>query len=207
VIGVGGAVIPRALEVCAPGVKIDAIDIDPAVIHIAKKYFYWRPSRNVRVYAQDGRSFINWTVVNKRPLYDWIIIDAYNDDYVPFHLTTGEFIYTAKRMLAPNGLLIANMCIDDQLYGCEARTFEQIFGNVTPFVGHRSANVILVSQNGRTKPLSIEEAAKISRGLQLPKEANIDLKALVSSLSEDRNWTKGGPVLSDMWAPVENLIK
>ncbi|MDO8683055.1 MAG: fused MFS/spermidine synthase [Armatimonadota bacterium] len=207
VIGIGGAVIPRSLELCAPGVKIDAIDIDPEVIQIAKEYFFWRPSRNVRVFPQDGRSFINWSIVNRQPLYDWIIIDAYNDNYVPFHLTTREFVYIAQRMLAPDGVMAANMYIDDDLYGCEARTFEAVFGNVTALAGHRSGNVILVSQNGRSKPLTMKEAAAAAMKLHLPSKSGIDPRFLVSCLTEEPNWSKNGPTLSDTWAPVENLMK
>lgn len=205
-IGIGGAVIPRALELCAPGVRIDTVDIDPAVIKVARDYFYWRPSKNVRVYAQDGRSFINWALVNKQPPYDWVILDAYNDDYVPFHLTTKEFFQTIKRVLAPDGIVAANMCIDNDLYGCEARTFQEVFGNVTAFAGHRSGNIILVAQNGRPRPLTLAEAAAAARKLHLPPQSRIDLRFIVSCLITDRNWSSDGPVLTDLWSPVETLM-
>ncbi|HUV05097.1 MAG TPA: fused MFS/spermidine synthase [Armatimonadota bacterium] len=206
VIGIGGAVIPRALESCVPGVQVDAVDIDPAVVKVAQDYFYWRPSRNVRVYTQDGRSFINWILMNKRPPYDWVILDAYNDDYIPFHLTTKEFFEAVKRALAPDGIVAANICIDDDLYGCEARTFKEVFGNVTPFAGHRSGNVILVAQNGRTKPLTLAEAAAAARKLRLPPLSGIDLRFIVSCLMTGQNWSSHGPVLTDLWSPVETLI-
>jgi spermidine synthase len=207
VIGVGGGTVPRALEMAFPGVQVDAVDIDPAVIRVAKDFFYWRPSRNVHVYAQDGRSFINWCIVNKRPAYDWVILDAYSEDYVPFHLTTVEFVSTVKRVLAPDGILAANMCIDDDLYGCQARTYKMVFGNVTPFIGHRSGNVILISQNGRAKPLSLKEASAALGHTHLPKGSQIDPRYIISTLSEEQNWSDNGPVLTDMWAPVENLLK
>lgn len=207
VIGVGGGVIPRAMELCAPGVKIDAVDIDPAVIHAAVKYFYWRPSKNVRVFGQDGRSFINWSVVNGQPPYDWIVLDAYSEDYVPFHLTTLEFFHTLSRILAPGGIVTANVSISDDLYGCEARTLNAVFGNVTAFVGHRSANIILVSQNGRTKPMDMREAAKAARKVKLPPEAEIDIRPILSALAQEPNWSAEGPILRDIWAPVENLLK
>ena len=205
VIGVGGGVVPRALEVCCPGAKIDAVDIDPVVLDVAKKYFYWRPSANVRVYAQDGRSFINWAVVNKQPLYDWIVLDAYNDEYVPFHLTTAEFMATVQRMLTPDGVVTANLGIEDDLYGYEARTLSAVYGNLTVFLGHRSANAILVAQNGATKPLTMKAATDAARQLRLPKD--VDSRWLVSCLLREPNWSDKGPILQDTWAPVENLIK
>ena len=207
VIGIGGAVIPRAIELCAPGVQIDAVEIDPTVIKVAREYFYWRPSKNVRVFAQDGRSFINWALMNQQPKYDWIILDAYNDDYVPFHLTTIEFIGTVQRMLSNDGILAANLTIDSKLYGCEARTFKEVFGNVSAFSGHRSANTILVSQNGRSKPLTTQEAAETARKLHLPSNTIVDTKMLVGSLQADQNWSDNGPILTDLWAPVENMLQ
>jgi spermidine synthase/MFS family permease len=207
VIGVGAGMIPRALELCIPGVEIDAVEIDPAVISVAEKYFYWRPSRNVRVYTQDGRSFINWVCVNERPLYDWVILDAYSEDYVPFHLTTKEFLHTVSRVLNPDGVVISNVRIDTDLYGCQARTLQAVFGNVTAFVGHRSGNVILVSQKGRNKPLTTEEAAKVIRRLRIPPNSRIDPVYILTCLSETQNWSKEGPVLTDLWSPVENLLQ
>jgi spermidine synthase len=207
VIGIGGAVIPRALELCFPGVQIDAIDIDPTVIDVAQKYFFWRPSKNVRVYAQDGRSFLNLVIVNRKPLYDWVILDAYEEDYVPFHLTTQEFVYTVRRALKPGGIVASNMTIDNDLYGCEARTLKGVFGNASAFAGHRTGNVILMSQNGRTKPLTPDEAGEASKKLSLPQGCGIDPRFLLSCLVDGQNWSDEGPVLTDSWAPAENLLR
>lgn len=207
VIGVGGAVIPRALERCFPGVQIDAIDIDPEVIETARKYFYWQPSKNVRVFAQDGRSFLNWVIVNKKPLYDWVILDAYEEDYVPFHLTTQEFIGTVQRVLAPDGVVVSNMTIDNDLYGCEARTFKSVFGNANAFAGHRTGNVILLSQNGRSTPLTCAEAGKSSMKLRMSPNCGIDPRFILSCLVDGQNWSDKGQVLTDQWAPAENLLK
>jgi spermidine synthase len=207
VIGVGGAVIPRAIELCLPGAEIDAVEIDPTVLKIAQEYFYWRPSRNVHVYTQDGRSFLSWCLVNKKPKYDWIILDAYSDDYVPFHLTTVEFFGIARRMLAQDGVLASNLGVDDALYGCEARTFHAIFGNVASFIGHRSGNVILVAQNGRATPFTLDEAAEAAKRIKLSPETRVDIRHIVSCLAEHPTYETTGPVLSDHWSPVEVLIK
>lgn len=207
VIGVGGAVIPRALEMCFPGVQIDAIDIDPAVINAARKYFYWQPSKNVRVFAQDGRSFLNWVLMNRQPLYDWVILDAYEEDYVPFHLTTQEFINTVQRVLQPDGIIASNMTIDSDLYGCEARTFKTIFGNANAFAGHRSGNVILIAQNGRTKPLTMSEAGEATKKLRLPAGCEIDPRFILGCMADGQNWSDKGMVLTDQWAPAENLLR
>lgn len=207
VIGVGGAVIPRSLERCFPGVEIDCIDIDPEVITAARKYFFWQPSTNVRMYAMDGRSFLNWVIANKRPKYDWIILDAFNDNYVPFHLTTAEFFSSVRQTLTEDGVLTMNMFIDDDLYGYEARTVNTVFGNLSAFAGHKSGNIVLAAQNGRSTPLSLDEAGRTSRSLKLPKDARIDLKYMMTCLVTNQNWSDQGPILTDLWSPVENLVE
>lgn len=207
VIGVGGAVIPRGLERCFPGVRIDAVDIDPEVITAARKYFYWSPSSNVRMYAMDGRSFVNWVIANKKPKYDWIIVDAFNDNYMPFHLTTADFLTTVKQALTPDGVVLTNMWMDNELYGFEARTIEAVFGNMTPFAGHRSSNILVTAQKGRSAPLTREEAAEASGALRLPKDSGLDPKYIMSCMVTSKNWSSDGPILTDIWSPVESLIK
>lgn len=207
IIGIGGAVIPRALELCVPGVKIDAVEIDPTIVKLAQKYFYWRPSKNTRIYIGDGRWFLSCCITNKKPKYDWIILDAYSDDYVPFHLTTVEFFNIVKRALAPNGVVASNLAVTDDLYGCEARTLHAIFGNATSFIGHRSGNIILVAQKGRSKSLTVEEAAKAAKRVKLPPNSGIDMRHIVSCLAEQMTYAPTGPILSDRWSPVEILLK
>ena len=207
VIGIGGAIVPRLLERYSPGVQIDAIDVDPVVVDVARDYFYWNPSKNTKVYVQDGRSFLNWVIVTKQPLYDMVFIDAYCDEYIPFHLTTEEFMSIVNRVLKPNGLVAANIFVDADFYGCEARTLQKVFGNATPFVGHASGNVILVSQKGRTKPMSRSEAEAAVKNVHLTPAVRIDYRDILSSLSETQNWSSKGPGLTDVWSPVESLVR
>lgn len=207
VIGVGGAVIPRTLERLFPGVEIDAVDIDPEVITAARKYFYWQPSTNVRMYAMDGRSFISWVIANKKPAYDWIIVDAFNDNYMPFHLTTAEFLTAVKQALTSDGVMVTNMWMSNDLYGFEARTVKAVFENMTPFAGHRSGNIMVTAQKGRSKALTLDEAGAAARKIELPPDSRIDLKYILSCMVTAQNWDDEGPILTDLWSPVESLVK
>ncbi len=207
IIGTGGAVIPRSLERCFPGVEIDCIDIDPEVIEAARKFFYWQPSSNVRMYAMDGRSFLNWVVANELTRYDWLILDAFSDNYVPFHLTTYEFFNVVKTVLVPGGVLAMNMFIDDDIYGYEARTIRGVFGNVSAFAGHKSGNIVLTAQKGRNSPLTLDEAGQAVRTVALPADSRIDLRYIMTCLVTAQNFSDEGPMLTDLWSPVENLVE
>jgi spermidine synthase len=159
------------------------------------------------MYAMDGRSFLTWVLVNGLPGYDWVILDAFNDNSVPFHLTSSEFFNLAKHVISPDGVLVMNMFIDDDLYGYEARTVNRVFGNLSAFASHRSGNIMLVAQNGRTSPLSLDEAGEAVRTTELPPDSRVDLRAIMTCLVTTQNWSDEGPILTDLWSPVENLVE
>ncbi|MGC8863645.1 MAG: spermidine synthase [Armatimonadota bacterium] len=206
VIGLGGGDVARRIETCYPDIVMDVVEIDPAVVRIAKKYFFWKPSRNVTAYTMDGRTFLGLHIARHRKPYDWIVLDAFDDDYVPFHLTTVEFCSVLKRALSPNGVLAINTWIHHELYGYQARTVQAVFGQVDAYFGHRSGNVILVAQNNASRPMTPERALAARKKIKLPPGAAVDLRYVASCLLPKPNWNPRGDILTDTWAPVERLI-
>jgi spermidine synthase len=97
-IGLGGGSIPKKAQKVFPAMEIDAVEIDPEVVQIAKNHFNVRESKNLRIHAQDGRLFLTRTAHQ----YDIILLDAYYTDAMPFHLATKEFFELAQRKLTPN---------------------------------------------------------------------------------------------------------
>jgi len=206
-IGLGGGDVARAVETSRPDAKIDVVEIDPAVVKIAQDYFFWKPGRNVTVYTIDGRSFVNIQVASRAKPYDWVIVDAFDDDYIPFHMTTKECFEVIQRSLAPDGVVAVNTAINHELYSYQARTIQTVFGQVDAYFTHRSGNVILVAQNGSTKPMTLDRALAARKAADLPPTSGADLQYITSCLLPKPNWDPKGDVLTDMWAPVEKLIK
>lgn len=104
VIGLGGGIIANQYRYFHPALAVDGVEIDPAVIDVARRYFALDPS--TRVFAEDGRIF----AARPGERYDVIVIDAYtNQVYVPFHLATREFFAEVKGRLADGGLLAMNV--------------------------------------------------------------------------------------------------
>ena len=85
--------------------KIDGVEIDSEVIDVGKKYFELeQPS--LSVYIQDGRTYLN----NSKKSYDIIMIDVYaRQNYIPFHLSTQEFMKIASVHLKENGVVAYNV--------------------------------------------------------------------------------------------------
>lgn len=104
VIGLGGGIIANQYRYFHPRLAVDGVEIDPAVIDVARRYFALDPA--TRTFAEDGRIF----AARPGPLYDVAVIDAYtNQIYVPFHLATREFFAQVKGRLAPGGLVAMNV--------------------------------------------------------------------------------------------------
>jgi spermidine synthase len=101
-IGGGGYTLPRYLDHRYSKAHIDVVEIDPWVTRVAEKDLGIKDTR-VKSYNEDGR----WFAMNCKDQYDFIFGDAFNDLSIPYHLTTKEFNENLKRLLKPDGLLMA----------------------------------------------------------------------------------------------------
>jgi len=147
VIGLGGGVIPRAMRQIDPNLRIDVVELDPAVIAVAQRYFGFREDPKLRTFIGDGRVFVRRQARLGRR-YDLIVIDAYERVYVPEHLMTREFIAEVRALLAPNGVVASNTFARGPLAPYEAATYQAVFGRtriVDMSLGNR---IILAGRDG-----------------------------------------------------------
>jgi spermidine synthase len=147
VIGLGGGVIPRALRRIDPTMRIDVIELDPAVVEVAKAYFGYREDPLLRTSIGDGRVFVR-RQARAGVRYDLIVIDAYERVYVPEHLMSQEFIGEVKSLLAPGGTVASNTFARGPLAPYEAATYRSVFGEtrvVDMTLGNR---IILAARDG-----------------------------------------------------------
>ena len=101
VIGLGaGSVVSRYHD---SGWKIDAVDVDPAVIETAGRFFGLESSM-AQVFCEDGRRFLR----SHTDPYDLIIIDAFGST-LPFHLVSAEAFGLAASRLKQGGILAMNL--------------------------------------------------------------------------------------------------
>jgi len=104
-IGGGGYTLPRYIEATYPNAEIDVVEIDPAVTRVAQRFFGVERNTVIRTINEDAR----WFAMRARGPYDLIVIDAFNDLSVPYHLTTRETAARLRRILAPDGAIVANL--------------------------------------------------------------------------------------------------
>jgi spermidine synthase len=212
VLGLGGGSFPKRLHRDFPGLTVDAVDIDPEVIRIAKEYFKTPEDARLRLVAKDGRRFIQ----EGKEKYDLIFLDAYNSDTIPFHLTTREFYREVAARLAPGGVVVSN--IIGSLRGPQSGFFRALYrtlGEVFPtlytiptydanwqILGE--INIILIASQDTTRLTRGDLVGRAGRlGGRLVPAA--ELAEYASYLHEVPVDTTGIPVLTDDFAPVEIL--
>lgn len=146
IIGLGGGTLPNALRDILPSAVIDTVEIDEAVVRVAKQFFGFAEDKQNRVYVQDARVFGKRAALRGEQ-YGLIILDAFDGEYIPEHLMTAEFLSEMRGLLSNDGVLVANTFASSKLYDYESATYAEAFGGFLNFRLPTSGNrVILVPQ-------------------------------------------------------------
>ncbi|VFR53555.1 Spermidine synthase [plant metagenome] len=192
VIGLGGGTLPRAYAELLPKARIDVVEIDPAVVKIARTFFGFQPSDRVRVHEADGRKFVQ-DAVRAGTRYDLVLLDAFDADYIPSHLTTREFLAEVKTLLAPGGVLAANTFTGSTLFERESATYAEVFG---PTYNLRSGNRVILAANG-----PLPDDAALRRNLDTWKHRltpyGVDLERELGRYGPPPDWPRDTAVLRD----------
>ena len=105
VIGLGGAAVQKRLWRDFRDVEVTTVELDPAVVDVAYRWFHLPRDPRLPVVVDDGRRFLQRT--DER--FDVIMVDAFYSDGVPFHMTTLEFAQLMRDRLTPGGVVATNV--------------------------------------------------------------------------------------------------
>ena len=206
IVGLGGGTMSNTLAQLFPQSQIDNIEIDPAVIKVARTYFGFFENDQIKTYDQDGRIFIKRALLKKHH-YDWIILDAFNGDYIPEHLMTKEFLQEAKALLSNDGILSANTFSLSKLYAHESATYKAVFGDFYQVSNQANANRIIIAHRDgfSNTPLTPENINTFKTTLQ---PFGVDIKHLYDHMvfsKHHQDWPENTRLLTDQFSPV-NLL-
>ncbi|WP_114325616.1 spermidine synthase [Candidatus Colwellia aromaticivorans] len=206
IIGLGGGTMSNTLAQLYPQSQIDNVEIDQAVIKVAREYFEFFENDNVKTYNQDGRIYIKRALLKKQQ-YDWIILDAFNGDYIPEHLMTKEFLQEAKALLSKDGVISANTFSLSELYAHESATYKAVFGDFYQVNNQDNANrIIIVNRNGfAVNSLNKNNIKQLNSTLL---KYGVDIYSLYNKIyftGIEQNWPKSTRLLTDQFSPV-NLL-
>ncbi len=192
-----GTIAHQFTQVYGP-VPIDGVEIDPAIVNVGRTYFGMNEP-NLHVYLQDGRTFIETTQAQ----YDVVAVDAFQQPYIPFQLTTKEFFTTIRSHLSPTGVVAINTghtTHDFRLVQAFVNTMSQVFPSVYVFnvPGTFNSEVMATVQ-----PTSITTFR-----LNLAQFAATSVMGRVASEVSPvvtQGHSDGGIVFTDDQAPIEQI--
>jgi spermidine synthase len=211
VIGMGGGTIPKRYLEDYPDVRVDVVDIDPAVVEVAYRFFQVPQNRRLQAFAQDGRQFVRRTGAR----YDHVLMDAYLRDTLPFHLATREFFQEVRSRLQPGGAFVVNVigALDgphSRLFRAVYRTLAEVYPGVYVFPVDFGAggwvealrNIIVVATDHRWTPQEVGRRAQAVR----PRVKVPGFEAAVADLYTRPVRTEDVPTLTDDFAPTDALL-
>jgi spermidine synthase len=198
IIGLAGGTIARQFTQVYGPVPIDGVEIDPAIVNVGRKYFAMNEP-NLHVYVQDGRTFLETTHAH----YDLIAIDAFQQPYIPFQLTTREFFTIIRSHLSATGVVALNTghtTHDFRLVQAFVNTMSQAFPSVYTFNVPGTFNTEVMAT---MQPTSIDtfrfNLAQFVPGTVMGQVANEVLPVVT------RGKPDGGIVFTDDRAPIEQI--
>lgn len=199
VIGLGGGTAAKQFSKYYPDVTVDAVEVDPMVVDLAKRFFRVEPSERLRVHTGDGRAFLK----RSREYWDLIIVDVYTTnrygDTIPAHMVTREFFDEVAGRLAPGGMLHFHCAFGQtKLLPAIQKTIASVFGYVLTASGE-----ILASDTALiTSKEVIVERARSSPAAGLP-----NLSSYIDWLGPNPAVAADIPLLTDDYSPVDALVR
>ncbi|MDQ2640860.1 MAG: fused MFS/spermidine synthase [Pseudomonadota bacterium] len=200
VVGLGGGTIPTALREVLPDATIDAVEIDPAVTKVARRYFGFKDDNKLKVHEMDGRVYVKRAIREGRK-YDAILLDAFDHEYIPEHLLTREFLQEVKSLLSPGGVLVGNTFSSSRLYAHESTTYAAVFNT---FYNLKAANRVIVARPAGL-PTPQQMAARAQDFELALRGYGVDVKQVLTMFSTEPDWDRSARVLTDQYSPA-NLL-
>ena len=205
IIGLGGGTMPIAFSELFPAATIDVVEIDEAVVRVARQYFFFKETPNMKVAVADGRVFIKRAILaNKK--YDYVILDAFTGDYIPEHLMTLEFLHEVKSILSDDGVLVSNTFSTSVLYDHESETYKAAYG---PFINFKMSGITgnrVVIANASGLPDTATMKARAEHFMPLLRPYDVDISKFPAYMSTGQDWDHHKRPLTDQYSPA-NLLR
>jgi spermidine synthase len=193
VVGLGGGAFPMLLARRFPGMAVHAVDVDPVVVSVARRFFGLRPGRRLAVTVKDAAAFLAADPTR----WDFVLLDAYGPGGIPDHLTTPRFFARVRARLAPGGAAVINVAADsDDTESRIVAAFAGAFPGCVLLRTPQSDNVIAVGLTNRPRQRSRSFAASPP---PLPTRQDIALR--LRALAVEARFSFPVAAAADMFRP------
>jgi spermidine synthase len=197
VVGLAAGTVTKQFAKIYTNIQMDGIEIDPDIVRIGREMFDMNEP-NLNVIVDDGRAALR----KNEKQYDVIVVDAYRQPYIPFHLATEEYYRELGAHLSERGVIAINAARtpnDARLVNALAYTLKQVFPTVMLLDYPNDTNTIILAAK---QPVALEDyRARLTKlnGQELQSVAEI-------AMPNVRVFDDTGMILTDDKSAVENLI-
>jgi MFS family permease len=199
-VGGGGFTMPRWLAATRPGSASTVLELDEGVVDLGRRELGVGGIPGVDVRIGDARSLLAAVPAASA---DVVVGDAFGARSVPWHLATAEFVADVHRVLRHDGVYVLNVIDRDpwHLLSAEVATLAHKFPHVALLARPEQlargggGNAVIVASD-----LPIDVAALAERAAARGEPASVLDGAAALRFAGD------APVLTDDWAPVDQLI-
>jgi spermidine synthase len=161
-IGGAGCTLPRYVAARRPGSRQVVLEHDADVVALARETFGYNRRSGFRLRVADGLAGLADLADNA---WQVVVRDAFEGEITPAHLTTTAFLHEVARVLAPDGVYVANVADRPGLglTRSEVATALTVFrhvllvGETQHLRGRRYGNVVLAASRG---PLPVADLTR-----------------------------------------------
>ncbi|XP_053247141.1 eEF1A lysine and N-terminal methyltransferase isoform X4 [Podarcis raffonei] len=182
VIGLGGGSLPLFIHDYFLQCSIDVVEIDPAMLEVATRWFGFSPEDRLKVHIADGLVYVDSLAAEASSSYDAIMFDVDSKDSAlgmscpPPDFVEKSFLQKVRTLLKKEGLFILNLvCRDTQLHDTVLATLRETFPLLYVRRIEGEVNEILFCQQQakhKLPPAELRDTAQIlEKALRQPGQA------------------------------------
>ncbi|XP_033007101.1 eEF1A lysine and N-terminal methyltransferase isoform X4 [Lacerta agilis] len=182
VIGLGGGSLPLFIHDYFLQCSIDVVEIDPAMLEVATRWFGFSPEDRLKVHIADGLVYVDSLTAEASSFYDAIMFDVDSKDSAlgmscpPPAFVEKSFLQKVRTLLKKEGLFILNLvCRDTQLRDAVLATLRETFPLLYVRRIEGEVNEILFCQQQakcKLPPAELRDTAQIlEKALRQPGQA------------------------------------
>lgn len=196
-LGAGALTIPRYIAATRPGSRQQVVELEPALVELVRAELPLPRDASIRVRYGDAREVLGRLPAGLRGAVDLLVVDVFSGARTPAHVTSVEFYTECAALLAPDGVLLANIA-DGQgaaFARGQAATLGMVFADVAVLgeaqviKGRRFGNFVLAAS---ATGLPLDWMPRLLAGGPHPAQ-------LVHGATL-RTWIAGAPVVTDATA-------
>ena len=162
-LGLGGGGLARLARAACPEVVVDVVEIDPAVVTAAERWFHLETSAHLRLHLGDAAAFRQAAEGG----YDLAGVDCFDASGIPRHLTTRAFF---GLVAAHAEVVVTNLVRTDADYAFAVRGWQDVLHRPWRLEALERTNDVLFGAAGRALALQtlLSRAEALEAQLPIP---------------------------------------